>query len=76
MNLKRKDEELAFNAILAKNDLARMVRDGEATGELGTVKMSTGNVMVCLRQIEKFLAVTGLDNQPCVDDIMDSHFRL
>lgn len=72
MNLKRKEEELCHDAICAKNEIARERRDSildKREVSLTFIKFHLGN-------IEKFLAITGMDNQPCIDDILESHYRL
>lgn len=59
-----------FDAILAKNDIARQVRDSIQHRE----PMSTDQIMYCLNQIEIYL---GQDNQPSVNDIINtSAYRL
>lgn len=47
-----------FDAILAKNDIARYLRDNKIASEY---------LIYCLKQIE---AYTGEANQPSVDDIL------
>lgn len=59
-----------FNAILAKNDIAREVRDSIQHRE----EMSTNQIMYCLNQIEAYI---GEANQPSVNDIINtSAYRL
>lgn len=72
MNFKRKEEELCFDAILAKNEIARELRDSA----LDKRDVSLNFIKFHLCNIEKFLTLTGMDNQPSVDDILESHFRL
>ena len=61
--MKRNIEDKLFTAILAKNDIARELRDYN-TGE----PISVSIVEECLRQIEEYI---GTGNQPSVDDIIN-----
>lgn len=59
-----------FDAILAKNDIAREVRDSIQQGE----RMSTNAILYALNQIEAYI---GESNQPSVNDIVNtSAYRL
>jgi hypothetical protein len=53
-------------AILAKNDIAREIRDFN-NGE----PISASKVLACLYQIEEYI---GQGNQPIVDDIINESF--
>ena len=62
-----------FNAILAKNEIARELKEGENGGMAGEVVISRGFVLACLRDIEAYL---GQANQPTVDEIIDSDMKI
>lgn len=58
-----------FNAILAKNEIARMIREAELTGEMiGEIKLSSHQLIEHLKDIEDYL---GQGNQPCIIDILE-----
>ena len=54
------ESKIHFDAVLAKNDLARMVRDDKIEADRA--------VRFYLIEVEKY---TGTLNQPCVEDILD-----
>lgn len=56
-------DDLHFNAVLAKNDIARQLKDYQQDG------ISIERVMACLNDIEEFI---GQANQPTVEDIFNS----
>ncbi len=56
-----------FHAVLAKNAIAEEIRDGEATGELGMVKVSSYVIHSALKAIERYI---GEGNQPSVSSII------
>lgn len=56
-------QEKLFNAILAKNNIARELRDYEPEGVISTSKIAN-----CLIDIEEYL---GTLNQPSVRDIIN-----
>jgi hypothetical protein len=58
-----------FNAILAKNEIAKMIVDGKNTGELGMVAVNTRLLHFYLREIERY---TGEGNQPSVLSIINN----
>lgn len=53
--------EKHFNAILAKNEIARAIRDG-------SINDRTEQAVACLRDIESYI---GEANQPSVDEIIN-----
>lgn len=53
-----------FDAVLAKNAIARMVRISDKSGDT----ISIGAMMVYLEDIEEY---TGQMNQPCIRDILN-----
>lgn len=57
-------EDKLFTAILAKNDIARELRDYK-NGE----PISPTKIVHCLTQIEEYL---GVANQPSVEDIINN----
>ena len=58
-------ETSKFTAILAKNDIARQLRNTIHSGE----SISVPVIEECLKQIEEYI---GIGNQPSVEDIINS----
>jgi hypothetical protein len=58
-------QELHFDAVVAKNDIAREVRDRIHRKE----EMNAQFILSCLEEIEKYI---GTLNQPSVKDIVDT----
>ena len=61
--MNRNIEDKLFTAILAKNDIAREVRDFN-NGE----PVSVSVILACIYQIEEY---TGTGSQPSIDDIIN-----
>jgi len=57
-----------FSAILAKNGIAEALRDGESSGNLGEVIVSTHLIRGYLNIIEDYL---GESNQPNIAEILE-----
>ena len=57
-------DDLQFNAVLAKNGIARQLKNYQQDG------ISVEYVVACLNDIEAFI---GQANQPTVEDILDSN---
>jgi hypothetical protein len=57
-----------FHAILAKNELAREIRDGESTSTPGMIEVSAYKLQAALEDIE---AYTGEGNQPSIESIIN-----
>jgi len=58
-----------FDAILSKNELAKMIVENENTGTLGEIKVSVSQLKFHLMEIERFI---GTGNQPSVFDIINN----
>lgn len=56
-----------FDAILAKNNIAKQLRDAEGTGTLGEVKIDRARLLFYLREIETYV---GEGNQPSIMEIL------
>lgn len=57
-----------FDAILSKNELAKMIVENEGTGTLGEIRVSTSQLKFHLMEIERFI---GTGNQPSVFEIIN-----
>ena len=57
-----------FHAILAKNALAREVRDGKSIKWPGVIEINAHQLQAALEDIEAHI---GEANQPCVSDIIN-----
>ena len=59
-------EDKLFTAILAKNEIARQMKNNDTYG------ISVDIIMECLNQIEEALGTT---NQPSVEDTFNSKYQ-
>lgn len=58
-------DDKQFTAILAKNEIARQMKNNDTEG------ISVGVILECLNQIEDFI---GTANQPNVEDTFNSKY--